>query len=167
MDDTLKIDFAHDAAEKTVSVLVNDVERLRAPLPVLDKALEDNAMLQRGLDDANATTASMSTEIDTLKSEIARLEGAQGQMKAPVSLTNVMTRDVADLPPLAALAAAPVMEGQAVGERALSAEEEVERHLAAKRAAAADAGAGPDMMPDDTATLAANEAAQISEGAEA
>jgi hypothetical protein len=102
------------------------------PSGEIDKLTADNAMLQRGLDEANATIAGMSTEIDVLKSEIARLEGAQGQMKAPVSLTNVMTRDVADLPPLAALAPAPPMDDERQGVLVMSDEEAVAAHLAAK-----------------------------------
>lgn len=132
-DRAVRLDFAYDPETKQVSVLIDHVERYRGPLPALTKALDDNAMLARGLDDANAAIASQQMTIDEMRVEIEQWRATGGQLKAPASLTNVMTRDVADLPPLASLQPAPTMPEEP-GKGPLSDEEAVERHLAVKAA---------------------------------
>ena len=99
----------------------------------LKKALEDNARLQRGLDEANATMASMQSQAVIDGNEITRLRARQDMAPVPVSLTNVQTRDVADLPRLDQLPAAkPMPEEPSKGP--MTAEEEVAAHIEKKRA---------------------------------
>lgn len=141
--DVLSITF--DVPGKAITLRMSDTEGgfVDHKMPLADAysvsglaAIEDNAMLQRALDEANATIASMQTQAVIDGNTIERLKQRQGVAPIPASLTNVQTRDVADLPTLDQLPPHPTL----------------------------DPDPAPGVMPDDDGTSAANEAAQL-EGA--
>lgn len=127
-----KYEFAWDPTTRELSVLLDHVEVFTGSVPLFDKALEDNAMLQRGSDDANAAMAALSTQNGKLAEEILNLKHRPAMMKAPPSLLHVHTRNVDDLPPLDALTAAETMPAP---EDEVDTRTDVEKHLDAKRAA--------------------------------
>lgn len=92
----------------------------------VEELIADNAMLQRALDEANETIARLNDQ----------LASAGREMKAPASVTNVFTRNVADLVPLGALQPHPTMPEDA--KLSQSDAQDVADHLERKRLAKQD-----------------------------
>lgn len=121
------------------TVLLHDIEIQNGTLgertAEIQKLREDNAMLARGLDEANAAMAALSTQNGKLAKELLKQKHARDAAPIPASLTGVTTRDVADLPRVDQLPAHPVLEAGRHDEFK-DTRTDVEKHLDTKRKAA-------------------------------
>lgn len=140
---TPKIEFLWDQDARELTVMFDSVEQYHAPFELFGKLVDDNAMLQRGLDEANAALASLSEQNGRLAEEILRLKHEPAMLKALPSLVGVTTRDVSELPPLDALQPHPTMEPPDVE---IDTRTDVEKHLDAKRDSAAKAAAYAEQL---------------------